>query len=65
MKLNDQPLFVGLSKETNELVNGFGWCYSDYTEEYLKELGQSIQDVYLYTNQGVTLCYGDSMKQVK
>lgn len=60
-----EPIFSGISKETGMRIFGFGWCYSDYTIEHLKYLGQEIQDAYLYTNQGVVLCYGDSMSQVK
>lgn len=37
-----QPLFIAKSKETNKLVEGFGWCLSDYTEEFMKEKGYSM-----------------------
>jgi uncharacterized phage protein (TIGR01671 family) len=55
-----EPLFRGVSKETNEWVYGFGWFKTDYTEEYLKALGK-IEQAVLYTNRGPILCYLDSM----
>ena len=56
-----EPLFRGVSKETNEWVYGFGWFKTDYTEEYLKASGKIEQDAVLYTNSGPVLCYLDSM----
>lgn len=63
MMLPKEPIFSGTSKETGMRIIGFGLCYSDYTNEYLEHLGQEIQDAYLYTTNGVELCYGDTMRQ--
>lgn len=56
-----QPKFRGKSKETNEWSYGFGWYETDYTDEYLKELGQTLQDAVLYTDGGPIMCRIDSM----
>lgn len=62
--MQEEPLFLAEAKEDGLIRSGFGWCYTDYTDEFLKELNQDIQDIYLYTKQGVVLCYGDSVIQV-
>lgn len=61
--MQEEPLFFAETKEDGCVVSGFGWCYSDYTDEYLKELGQEKQDVYLYTKRGVVVCIADSVIQ--
>lgn len=58
-----QPKFRGVSKETNNIIYGFGWCESGYTDEFLKELGQENQDAYLYTESSPVVCHIDSMGQ--
>lgn len=64
MQLPREPLYVAIRKCDGKAVTGFGWCYSDYTDDYLEELGQSIQDIYLYTKNGVVLCLGDSAERI-
>lgn len=59
----EQPEFRGLSKESNSWNYGFGWYETDYTEEYLEELGQLEQDAVLYTETSPTICNKDSMGQ--
>lgn len=64
MELQQEPLYVGISKDNGKAVTGFGWCYSDYTDAQLKELGQSEQDVFLYNRDGIIVCLSNSLVRI-
>lgn len=60
----NEPKFKGYSKEEEKWYEGFGWCITDYTEEYMKEMGIK-QEAMLFTHRsGVVHCVLDSMEQV-